>query len=140
MPEIDHQINVSANAEQVFVALATADGLRAWHNRDVTGAGSVGDTWQFRFADHPEFRWKVTALDQPRRIVWECVQGPGDSVGTVATFDISSTPDRRTLLALKHAGWPGTHGNFRKCNTTWGVLLHHLRQYVETGTPSPAFS
>jgi hypothetical protein len=26
-----------------------------------------------------------------------------------------------------------------KCNTYWGVLLHHLRQYVETGTPRPAF-
>lgn len=140
MPEIDHEIKVSAAAERVFAALATAEGLRAWHNPGVTGTGSVGSEWHFRFAGRPEFRWRITAADASRHVAWECVQGPGDSVGTRATFDLAPTPDGRTLLSMKHAGWPGTHGNFRKCNTTWGVLLHHLKQYVETGTPNPAFS
>jgi hypothetical protein len=59
-------------------------------------------------------------------------------VGTTATFLITPHGDR-TFLELKHSGWPGTHGNFRKCNTIWGVLLHHIQQYVQTGTPAPAF-
>ena len=54
-------------------------------------------------------------------------------------FTLTKTDDDRTLLEHVHAGWPGTHGNFRKCNTTWGVLLHHLRDYAETGNPAPAF-
>ena len=60
-------------------------------------------------------------------------------MGTTATFTLTRTDDDRTLRRLQHAGWPGTHGNFRKCNTTWGVLLHHLRDYVETGDAAPAF-
>jgi uncharacterized protein YndB with AHSA1/START domain len=60
-------------------------------------------------------------------------------VGTTATFTLTKTDDGRTLVEHVHAGWPGTHGNFRKCNTTWGVLLHHLRQYAETGDAAPAF-
>lgn len=35
--------------------------------------------------------------------------------------------------------WRCTYGNFRKCNTTWAVLLHHLRDYVETGYAAEVF-
>jgi uncharacterized protein YndB with AHSA1/START domain len=65
--------------------------------------------------------------------------GTGEVGSATATFTLSGTDDDRTLLELQHAGWPGTHGNFRKCNTTWGVHLHHLRDYVETGAAAPAF-
>ncbi len=59
--------------------------------------------------------------------------------GMSIAYTIADGPLGRTLVEHVHAGWPGTHGNFRKCNTTWGVLLHHLRDYVETGNAAPAF-
>ena len=80
----------------------------------------------------------ITASEPLTRVQWRCTRGPGDSVGTTATFTIAPVGER-TLLELQHAGWPGTHGNFRKCNTTWGVLLHHLRDYAESGDAAPAF-
>ena len=138
MHEIDHELKISASPQQVFDALATVDGLRGWHTPGASGTGEVGSEWVFPFADHPEFGWEITESDPPNRVVWRCTRGPGDSVGTTATFTIVDV-DGRSLLELQHAGWPGTHGNFRKCNTTWGVLLHHLRDYVETGTAAPAF-
>ena len=138
MHEIDHEIKVSAPPERVFAALTTLDGVKGWHTPNASGDGSVGSEWVFTFADHPEFSWEVTQSDAPSRVVWRCTRGPGDSVGTTATFVITPV-DERTLLELQHAGWPGTHGNFRKCNTTWGVLLHHLRGYAESGDPAPAF-
>jgi uncharacterized protein YndB with AHSA1/START domain len=138
VPEIDHEIKIDATPERVYAALTTLDGVKGWHNPTVTGSGEVGIEWVFVFADHPEFGWEVTASDAPSRVVWRCTRGPGDSVGTRATFTIAAA-DNRTLLELQHSGWPGTHGNFRKCNTTWGVLLHHLRDYVETGHVAPAF-
>jgi uncharacterized protein YndB with AHSA1/START domain len=139
VPEIDHEIRIAAAPEQVYAALTTRDGLVGWHNPTVTGTGDVGGEWVFAFADHPEFGWRIVESTAPTRVVWECTRGPGDSVGTTATFTLSATADGRTLVEHVHAGWPGTHGNFRKCNTTWGVLLHHLRDYVETGDPVPAF-
>lgn len=138
MPEIDHEIKVSAPPERVFAALTTLEGVKGWHTPNASGDGSVGSEWVFAFADHPEFRWEITQSDAPGRVAWRCTRGPGDSVGTTATFVITPVADR-TLLELQHAGWPGTHGNFRKCNTTWGVLLHHLRDYAETGYAAPAF-
>lgn len=137
-PVIDHELKINGTPDQVFVALSTLDGVKGWQTPSASGSGAVGSKWVFSFADHPEFVWEVTASDAPRRVEWRCTRGPGDSVGTTATFTIEPV-DGRTLLELRHAGWPGTHGNFRKCNTTWGVLLHHLRDYVETGDTAPAF-
>jgi uncharacterized protein YndB with AHSA1/START domain len=138
VPEIDHELKIDAPPERVYAALTTLEGVKGWHNPTVTGSGEVGTEWVFFFADHPEFGWEVTASDAPSRVVWRCTRGPGDSVGTTATFTVAAA-GARTLLELQHAGWPGTHGNFRKCNTTWGLLLHHLRDYVETGVVAPAF-
>lgn len=139
MHQIDHELKVAATPDQVYTALTTLAGIRSWHTPGAEGSGDVGSTWVFAFADHPEFAWEVVTSDAPELVVWRCVRGPGDSVGTTATFTLSDIGDGRTLLEHVHAGWPGTHGNFRKCNTTWGVLLHHLRDYVETGAAAPAF-
>jgi len=139
MPQIDHEIKIAATPEQVFAALTTLEGVKGWHTPTATGSGDVGTEWVFSFADHPEFGWEVVTSEAPSTVVWCCTRGPGDSVGTTASFTLASTADDRTLVEHVHAGWPGTHGNFRKCNTTWGVLLHHLRDYVETGDAAPAF-
>jgi uncharacterized protein YndB with AHSA1/START domain len=139
VPQIDHEIKISAAPELVYDALTTLNGVKGWHTPTATGSGDLGSEWVFSFADHPEFAWKILALDPQSKVVWKCTRGPGDSVGTTATFTLVNTDDHRTLVEHVHAGWPGTHGNFRKCNTTWGVLLHHLRDYVESGDAAPAF-
>ena len=138
MPVIDQEIRIQGSPEQVYAALTTVDGIRAWHAPGARGTGEIGTEWVFPYAGHPEFVWEVVASDEPTRVDWRCTGGPGDSAGTTATFTIGPAGDR-TVVELRHAGWPGTHGNFRKCNTTWGVLLHHLRDYVETGDAAPAF-
>ena len=139
MAEIHHELKIQAAPERVFEALTTAQGLRGWHSAEVEGDGAPGHTWRFVHTGRPTFRWQVTACSAPTQVAWRCEEGPGDSVGTSVSFRLSKADDARTLVELVHTGWPGTHGNFRKCNTYWGVLLHHLRQYVETGTPRPAF-
>ncbi len=139
MPEIEHELKINATPEQVYAALTTLEGVKGWHTPTACGTGGLGTEWRFEFANHSEFGWEITASDQPRRVGWRCTRGPGDSPGTTATFTLTPTSDGRTLVQHVHAGWPGTDGNFRKCNTTWGVLLHHLRDYVETGNAAPAF-
>jgi uncharacterized protein YndB with AHSA1/START domain len=139
MAEINHEIKIKASPERIFEALTTAGGLKSWQSAHVEGDGAPGHAWRFEFTGRPTFQWEVTESAAPTRVAWRCVEGPGDSVGTSVTFHLSGASDDRTLVELAHKGWPGTHGNYRKCNTYWGVLLHHLRQYVETGIPRPAF-
>jgi uncharacterized protein YndB with AHSA1/START domain len=140
MADIHHEIKIRSTPDEVFRALTTTDGLKSWHTAHVEGDGSVGNVWKLEFTGRPTFLWEVTEHIPPKRVAWKCVEGPGDSGRTSASFDLSSMEDGRTLVEFVHSGWPGTHGNYRKCNTYWGILLHHLKQYVETGASSPFFS
>jgi len=139
MTEITHEIKIKAIPEQVFDAIATPDGMRSWHTALVEGTGEMGSVWNLKFAGHPDFSWHIVTSQAPAHVAWECVDGPGDSVGTTVDYRISATDDGRTLLEFTHAGWPNTAGSFRKCNTLWGALMHQLQQYVETGRSAPAF-
>ena len=140
MTEISHEIKIKAAPEKVFAALTTSGGLKGWYSAHVEGDGLPGRPWLFKFTERPTFRWEVTESTSPTSVAWRCVEGPGDSVGTAVTIQLSQSAPGSTLVELAHTGWPGTHGNYRKCNTHWGVLLHHLKQYVETGKASPAFA
>ena len=136
MAEIHHEIKVHATPDRIREALNTVAGLEAWHGGRVTASDG---SWRFEFADNaPTFRWAAELANSGREIIWRCLEGPGDSVGTEASFTISSGDRGRTLIEFVHRGWPHTGGNFRKCNTQWAILLHHLRQYLETGNPAPA--
>ena len=139
MADIHHEIKINAPQEQVFVALTTLQGLTGWHSANVSGDAGLHGAIVFQSPARPPFEWKVAGLSKPNEVAWICIQGPGDSVGTAARFVLSASPDGRTLVELSHSGWAGTGGNYRKCNTLWGVLLHHLRKYAETGKPDPAF-
>lgn len=140
MAEIAHEIKIKAPRDRVFNALTTLEGLTSWHTTRTQGNARVGEVLQFESAGNPPFRWEITRLDPPKHLEWKCVEGPGDSVGTKVSFDLTDTADGRTLVELAHSGWPGTHGNYRKCNTLWGILLHHLRVHAETGKRGPAFA
>ena len=139
MVDISHEIKIKATPDHVFAALTKVDELKAWHSGHVSGHDRVGGVLHIEGSGKPGFDWKVTELSPPKRVGWICTAGPGDSVGTTVLFELSLADQGRTLVECTHGGWPGTHGNYRKCNTLWGVLLHHLRQYVETGKPAPAF-
>ncbi len=138
MPSIDHEIKINASTEAVRAALTTNAGIAGWQTPHVEGDGAVGSTWRFIFDGRPEFAWRIDEAG-PSRIAWTCTAGPGDSAGTEAVFTIATASDGKTHLLLGHTGWADTDGNFRKCYTIWGVLLHHLKQAVETGAPAPAF-
>lgn len=132
-----HEITINAPISRVHSALTTKEGLQGWNTKHATGSGLLGSEWVFEYKGKPSFSWKIVSLE-PNRVAWTCTAGPGDSVGTTAEYVLSAKADGRTLVEFKHDGWPSTDGNFRKCNTLWGVLLHHLAKYVETGTVNPA--
>lgn len=138
MAVIEHEIKVRASQDVVFAALSTPAGMRGWHSIDVQGSGAVGSEWHLRAAGAPDFVWLITASQPNTLVAWECTAGPGNSVGTTAEFQLSETPDGRTLVVQSHRGWSDPGDNFRKCNTLWGGLMHHLREYVETQEQAPA--
>lgn len=134
-----HVVNIKADHDKVRHALTTADGLKGWTMAEVSGDGATGSRWTLKYGEGPTFLWEITAHDADK-VVWTCLEGPGDSAGTTATFQLGSASGDRVQLSFDHAGWPHQEGNYAKCNSLWGAMLHHLRSYVEKGTVAPAYS
>lgn len=139
MATISHEIKINASRSTVFNALNTREGMQGWHTADVQGDGSVGSVWQLGFSGQLTFEWEVIAAELDERVEWRCVSGPGDSPGTTVQYILSDAPNGQTLVVQEHSGWASEEDNFRKCNTLWGVLLHHLQQYAESNQARPAY-
>jgi uncharacterized protein YndB with AHSA1/START domain len=138
MADINHEIKINAAPQAVYEALTSASELAKWHTSRTEKAKGKDESFTTLPTDGPTFEWKVVKPDS-HTVEWQCVAGPGDSVGTRARFVLSPLSDGRTLVEFSHTGWPDTNGNFRKCNTLWAVLLFHLQKYLGTKQAGPAY-
>jgi hypothetical protein len=127
MNDIHHEVAVAVPQDRIIAALETPAELAAWNGGTVR---REGDVLQFDYAKAPRFRWRVTRPGSDV-VAWDCLEGPGDSVGTTVRFTLVPADRGRTRVELVHAGWPHRDGNWRKCNTHWGALMHALRRHLE---------
>jgi uncharacterized protein YndB with AHSA1/START domain len=128
MAEIQHEFKLRASCDRILHALSDSTALARWQGAKVTGDQRE---WRLEYSDGTVFRWQVVEAS-PARVVWRCVEGPGQAVGKEASFTLTDAGNNRTLLEFAHTGWPGPSGNYRKCNTRWAILLHQLQQEAET--------
>jgi len=136
MPSIEHEIKISATPDRIFAALSDAEDLEGWEGGKVT---LKGDVIEIVYPGGPTFRWRTRRVGDTA-IAWRCLDGPGQSPGTEVRFDVSPADRGRSLVELTHFGWRDTGGNYRKCNTHWGALLHGLKAWIEAGRRSAHFS
>lgn len=138
MSDILHWIRLDAPPERVFEAVTTEEGLSSWWTHDVEAEPVEGSTAIFGFKDRSVvFRMRVEELRPPELVRWTC-QGDFDEWrGTQLEFRIKPRDDGGCELTFTHAGWESTHGAFRQCNTDWGRLMYHLKDYVEGRSDTP---
>src|SRR6187402_1543594 len=82
MAEIQHEIKIEASLPEVFEALSSLEALKSWHTVEVEGDMKNGGILTFMAPGKPVFRWMIKQLQPNQKLVWECVEGPGDSLGT----------------------------------------------------------
>ena len=135
-----HKITINETKQKVYDAITTEEGLRGWYTRSVHGSASHGERLKLDFESKAgPFHWKIDETNPGSVVKWECLEGPGDSGGTVATFQLEDSADG-TVVELDHEGIDEADDKRKTCNTMWGTLMLHLKQFVETGKPNPAFS
>lgn len=139
MASSTHRIRIHANPSAVFAAVATEAGMTAWYTPNIEGSFEEGKTATFSFSNGETFQWKTTALVPDKEVERECTEGPGVAKGTTVSYRIEQDKGD-TILKLEHSNWPDGHEALATCNTLWGILLGHLREYVEKNQPSPAFA
>jgi uncharacterized protein YndB with AHSA1/START domain len=139
MPNILHQIKINATPEHVFDLIASSEGLRSWWTHDVDAEPVEGSMAIFGFNDRATvFRMRIDELVGGRRVKWTCMGDSDEWERTEVEFHL--TPAGRGVdLHFAHRGWRSLGGEYARCNTTWGALMHRLKGAAEGQTPGPLF-
>lgn len=146
MNGIYHKVGIRADQKEVISALTTKAGLANWWTNEVegsfaSGVSVVGESIQFGFGHGNAFEMKVQESD-PKRVLWECVSGPEDWVGSHIDFQLNSSkaPDggRMTIIHFRHQDWKKESEFTAHCSMKWATFLLSLKSLVEVGVGRPA--
>ena len=137
MGEIRHRVGIDAPIGEVYEAFATREGGARWWSQDVRGDDGVGGKLEFRFGG-PELvaTMELVELTSPDRVVWRCVAGPGEWIGTTISFDLTANGDE-TVVLFTHAGWAQPVEFMHHCTTAWGYYLLSAKHALEGGRANP---
>jgi uncharacterized protein YndB with AHSA1/START domain len=131
MTTLHHAIKVAASRPRVFKALVDIDEMAAWHIGSIEGDIAVGSTFYLDARPGLRFGWKVDEIVPNERIGETCIEGPGNSVGKRTTFTLSDIKGGGALVELIDGDWADGDEHLPFCNTRWGEVLRHLKEYVE---------
>ncbi len=141
MADILHRITIDAAPDRVFDALTLSEGLQSWWTQDSNVTPEIGSVAVFKFLQGTiVFRMRVEELVPRKRVAWLCLGDPQEWEGSQLTWDLESTESGGTDLRFTHRGWASTEGEYPRCNTTWGHLMHLLKAYAEGKRVEPHFS
>jgi uncharacterized protein (TIGR03086 family) len=135
-----NSLDVVASADDVFDAVATTDGLRAWWTSRVSGSNEVGGELHFQFEGITEhIVMRVDEVTRPTRVGWTCVAHTGhpEWVGTRPTFRITPTTSGRCRLDFRHYGLAPVLDCYDQCERGWDHFLASIATYAEKGHGSP---
>ncbi len=135
-----HQIVIEADQHTIYQALTQNRGIQAWWTDTCDMAQQEGDICQFWFDNRQTcFTMRANKMLDGQRVFWICLDGPKEWVDTQLWWEIQPLIDGRCLLDFKHMNWKKDNGIFALCNSTWGNLLQHLKEYCEEGRVNPWF-
>jgi uncharacterized protein YndB with AHSA1/START domain len=142
MVSIIHRIGIRSAPGNVYNAISTIKGLANWWTEEVAGDEHVGGKIKFTFRTTAgeikgEMVMEVKALDPGKTVKWQCVEGPGEWLGTEITFDLSEQ-DGQTIIIFGHRNWREAVEFTAHCSMKWAVFLLSLRDYAETGKGKPS--
>ena len=126
-----HAIKISATPDRVFQALTDTGQMASWHHGKVEGEVAPGSTLFLESKPGLRFGWETKELIAGQRVVQQCVEGPGSSVGKTLSFSLTDLGDGSTQVDLTDGQWSEDDASLPFCNTHWGNVLHQLKSYVE---------
>jgi uncharacterized protein YndB with AHSA1/START domain len=137
---IQHSTLIRAAPEQVYQALATAEGLDAWFTSgarvDPRPGGSIFFRWQDWGPDRVsgEERSPVLEAVPGSRFVFQW-HPDNETYATTVEIDLEPAPEG-TIVRLQEHGYQDTPSGreaFVNCATGWGEALTLLKFYLEHG-------
>jgi uncharacterized protein YndB with AHSA1/START domain len=142
MANIIHRLGIKAPAAKVYTALTTLPGLSGWWTSETQGNPAPGGKLEFIFNSPKGERlgamtFEVVKTENEKEVIWRCVDGPADWIGTHLEFKLAPGKEM-TILRFGHMNWKEATESTAHCSMKWAVFLLSLREYVETGKGRPS--
>lgn len=133
--KILHNITIDAPVEKVFQAVSTEEGFKGWWARDTI---VEGDDYIFSFSSKQYVsKFRLVKKAEDRLIRMDAYEGMTDQwADSYLLFELVEN-DGKTVLTFTHGNWKEQDQEFAMCNTNWGKLMFHLKEFAETGTSNP---
>ncbi|HKE85416.1 MAG TPA: SRPBCC domain-containing protein [Vicinamibacterales bacterium] len=137
MAAIQHQLLINAPTTRVYDAIATADGISTWWDKQTLQHTARGLVLEHNpGAEHGVVQLRVVDLVPHKRIEWECISThPASSPASVwtGTHFIFELAERNgaTQVEFQQTGYD-EHSKFFGANRdAWMQTLQNLKQVVE---------
>ncbi len=137
MKKIIHVLNINKSANQVYEAIATAQGLSSWWSTQVTAEERVGGIVDFKFRGDFNPDMKITTMTPSRELAWECVAGHDKWQDDTFTFKLEEADGTTQLMFTQHYAKEISDLDYGIYNFNWGYYLYSLKEYCETGKGKP---
>jgi len=141
--DIVHGIEIHADAKAVYDTISTRSGLAAFWTPDVQGDETLDGELTFGFSEAPvRLPIRVTRLESPTEIAWDCPGGFPHWEGTRVWWSLRSS-EHGTKVVFRHIGFPDDEPDydFGSVSLTWALIVARLKEVIETGgEPNPALS
>ena len=157
MEKIRHQLIIGTTAEQVYHAITTPHGLSNWWAPHTTTDTEPGGIARIPFGNGYFKEMVLVTLDPFSQVVWNCVAGDDQWIGTTITFNLQerirhtilkdhpelsgqaeqNESEYVTVVTFEHLGWKAATSMHAECSYTWALFLRSLKLFCETGRGTP---
>lgn len=141
MATIMLRMPVDGEPKALYESLATSEGVNGWWSNHTEGPDGVGSTMKVSFPEAPiTFDFEVIEESPGDQVVWRCLAGPPEWIGTKLSFDIQTDADGNTSVLFSQDGWVTTDESFPFIAYSWAQILPRLKKLVEAGERDPFFN
>jgi uncharacterized protein YndB with AHSA1/START domain len=136
-----HSVTIDGEAEKIYAAISTGEGLASFWTRDSQAEPKVGSIARFGFGG-PVLEMRVEELKPGKLVRWSTHGGFPQWANTTVTWEIVPVKEGVQELRFSHEGWPDElpQADMASVNYTWGRVVGRLKKYAETGKPVPFFA
>jgi len=137
MATIHHQVLIDAPLASVYQAIATAEGISTWWDKQTPRQTPDGLVLEHSpGAEHGVVKLRVVELVPDERIEWECISTHPETspasewTGTQFLFDLSARGDE-TAVDFRQIGYNERSPFYSTNREAWRSVLDNLKRVVE---------